>query len=826
MFAKKSSSFLTILTTLLVVIFAVIPATIKAQSWTPPEGPPPNNNAPAPIHKGILGQGKAGYGNDVDYTIGALNFLSDGLLTGWEIADGQGIAAHKFCLADTEGENGGFFGFPSSTDGLNCVDFSDGWASGGGGGDSLPNGSTWHEMLYWENDFGASGWKSLPGVRVLNPTTQVPDGFPTPQVSIEFGEIDEDPYSVPGSVSVTVEGAFKAKEQNGGGISVGLPDLALTGPFRYTPEYDLGTVTPGFVLTSGDEDGLLTWTDPANLGLGGGGGGGSSLPLGTSLGEILVWNPGNQAWEISQSGGLLDTIGFMTTKDFVVLNHEDCAEGNVFHAEPGLLVNSYNIECDPKIKTLNDGSVKILPTGEEPDTNASALLSYQHVLSASDSTGKLTYDNAIGMSGQAIVLDSDIFIAAPPLASDSLEDNPNIRQLCYEVFNDGNGVIGLVVDCQEQAESGFEYALGVRRSHDSSGTPLFPGLADQSTIPADSIVNNRVRYEWEIPFGVNQIQLTACGAGGGGGGGSAARPDLSNRPSGAGGGGGAAGECTNQTLDVIGATHLEFLVGIGGRAGSRQTIHQLNNDGNNQIRPGTYALRDGDDGSSTIVKVLNNGSTLQTITLAGGSGGKRGWEYQHFNPLSITIDGNTINFATDIGGVGGVSGVWGDAGYDQQSCIQNGDIMSYNGSTGNDTEVIGENFDPSSINICTNIGYMTNIAGANGSFLGAPAGGDGQEISGSVPFNLNLSGNSDGASQAGSLIANSAHPYALWGSGGGGGGGASGGVTNPDVDNSGWVSNGTCGVYIEDVAQDDTDARCSIAGEGGAGGPGFVYVSW
>jgi len=287
MFTKSFRTSITALTILGFLFFIVSPLTVSAQNWTPPSGPPPNNNAPAPIHKGITGQGKY-WGNFVNYSIGAFLLFAEGLLSEWSIADNQGVAATQFCLGTT-GEIDSS-GFPSGIGELECVTADDGWGGGGGGGEgeTLPDGSAWNQMLWW--DLVTSSWLPLSGVKIESTPTlatlslgkQTDPNIPDARIYVEGGDL----------------GGFQVKASNNSLFSVNANSIKIRGGDLEGVELklnNLGAEPIGAVPITTNNSGKLAWISADELGGG--------LPNGTATGQILYWSVPLGEWTLSSPNG-------------------------------------------------------------------------------------------------------------------------------------------------------------------------------------------------------------------------------------------------------------------------------------------------------------------------------------------------------------------------------------------------------------------------------------------------------------------------------------------------------------------------------------------
>jgi hypothetical protein len=252
-------------TLVFIVGLLFISSSVSAQIWNPPTGAPPNNNAPAPIHEGQIGQGK-GWGDlsGSPYTLGAILTLTQGLFSEWAIADNQGVAATRYCLG-TEAAIA-TSSFPFGTTGLDCITAADGWPNGGGGGGGDLPAATAGQTLFFNEALGV--WQASEFLRSID------GGIGDSANKIMLG------YELPNDDDVEA-------------------NVSIHGSFKYTVPNQPGSFYTGKVLGSLGA-GTVSWLDPATLGLGG------ALPIGTVTGQILYWDSIQSIWKASPAGILAD----------------------------------------------------------------------------------------------------------------------------------------------------------------------------------------------------------------------------------------------------------------------------------------------------------------------------------------------------------------------------------------------------------------------------------------------------------------------------------------------------------------------------------------
>lgn len=181
--------------------------------------------------------------------------------------------------------------------------------------------------------------------------------------------------------------------------------------------------------------------------------------------------------------------------------------------------------------------------------------------------------------------------------------------------------------------------------------------------------NNRVTtiydtpgtYTYVVPFGVTEIQVSACGAGGGGG-----AENKSNNSGGGGGGGAAIKECR---LKVKSGEKIEITVGAGGKGGEYVTTvvetAEDGQDGGDTVFGEYFTLGGGKGGGGAKSTTEGSGSAgaggiAAKMGVNGGAGGRGGCYTQ---PYVIPVSGQNSDYATGgecngqykYGGGGGAS---------------------------------------------------------------------------------------------------------------------------------------------------------------------------
>jgi len=804
MISKKNLTTIHKSATLFVVFMLVFGANIaSAQNYTDPLGPPPGNNAPAPIHEGTLGQGK--YWNPSlipSYSIGAMFGIFDGLLSNWIIADGAGVAATQFCLGTAEEIDGAGFHEDGSTAGLNCVTDTTGWpggggdggggdggggGGGGGGGDgttsSIPDGDIWHQLLYYSNE--AAEWKPLPLTRIMTPlemylggsadaiNTVVQNGLPLPGTVIEFGSLNqvdynnpaeinavgEDPYYA-GPVQMTVTGAFSARNQAPGAthtLGVDGNGTRVNGPFRL--QHVTGESIPlNNILATTNTNGQTDWKTADDLGLAtdidlqnaiNNLTPGTTIPDGTSSGQILYWNEVAEVWQASALGGYIESLGFTVNNDGgggfnIIDSMGTCPINAGLKVKVGIFSNMRVIDCASQILI----------------TPALMTLSSTSTLITSSNEFKVTSPNAV--------------------FTKLVHNAPEPRPVCAETDGD-------LTLCGNQSTGTW--------THSTAGS-----------------------YTFTVPSGVYELTYSLRGGGGGGGGGGFGKSlydmgDAFSRVAmagGGGGGGGGKGEFITGTMQVFPGQQIQVGVGFGGTGGCAISYaggiacHPYGNSISGQMNGST-----GQNGADSFI---NGPAAGQDFTADGGNGGEGGFS---FNP-------NMSNPATAL--ELGIATPGGDGGSDWD-----GDVNSFGGDFGQ----IRHEFSGQSIIDDSNYDGgqpdHPNPPGAGNSSTGSclrqntiAYGGDGGEGSGGTagggggnaythgsfePSTCDLGSNSYLTIGAGAWGDNGGDATDGTGNGGGGGGGGSS-IAAPYP----WTDTGT--TYV------------GKGGIGGDGGDGYVYFSW
>lgn len=310
------------------VALLFITQSASAQIWNPPTGAPPNNNAPAPIHEGMLGQGK-GWGDlsGSSYTLGAILMLTQGLFSEWAIADNQGVAATQFCLG-TEGEIGAS-NFPFGTEGLDCITEADGWpGSGQDGQDGVGGGVEWPaatagQTLFYNEALGV--WQASEFLRSID------GGVGDNAGKIMLGRV------IPGANNDIVT------------------DVSINGSLRFSIPEQPSTFYQGKILGyPGSGLGTVAWMNPEDVGLGGGG----SLPAGNT-GDIMYFNGtdwvADNSFFIHNTGNgdrtaIVNKIGFSNNANIPGNDYLNCVGDQILRLQAGN--NNFGadlIECTSKI---------------------------------------------------------------------------------------------------------------------------------------------------------------------------------------------------------------------------------------------------------------------------------------------------------------------------------------------------------------------------------------------------------------------------------------------------------------------------------------------
>lgn len=833
---------------LLAIIFTLVfPNIMFAQVWTPPTGAPPNNNAPAPIHEGTTGQGKY-WSSFANLSLGSLYNTVEGLISGWGTADEEGFGATQFCLV--KGPSG-FDYFPTNITGgisagaLKCIDFEDGWGSGGGGtgeggeggegggtGEGVPNtaftynptdntltitdtagsvtspelpfsdipdGTIRGQSLFWDNL--TQQWKPHSLFRTtFTSSNNANEGTGTPGATNEnnfmpnfiMGNWPDAIYQstfghadpVPGPVLVSQD---KAE---------GRAKFGLNGEFFYrqtTGNGDISVPTIGKILGSTVEN-KVSWVDPATYiaGLG--------MPQGTSTGQVLYWGgiAAGYTWQLTQ--------GVRLTPDAITF----AGSGGAMFGEGSALAFFNNLNKCP----ANSGG-SILKV-----TDISAPGFFPNVFDVR-CNGAIKIKNVVGDANEEVVLTNVAVL------NQNQKDQTVPRNLCYTSQPYSGIDAGTLVDC-EPVESGTLIVKG----------PIGPN-------PWTNPTTDYTVEEWDVPFGVTSVSITSCAGGGGGGGGAGGQPKFNSsldKTGGGGGGGGGAGQCTEQVLPLTepNLAKLRISVGRGGNYGNQgitRCAYTSNLQGTESTcdtwysgsNNGDNATSGGNGYSVSIQKISTSGSIISTpINLVGGIGGGRGrtqcavtssqgggWECGAFGGIGgkgggvPTIIGNTAQNIANRQSYSSLNGqharenntnnaggetlllVAGQLGYYSGFC-SNGSSMSSCGGTGG----IGQS--PSILQTSS-----LGLGPVFPNYLTNGSGGQGGEGCSSCNFFFNHNNGMDTYfySESSSGLGGN------WGQGGGGGGGAHG---------RSWIDyNSGSGFSYE--------SRGSI---GGRGGPGYVRLSW
>ncbi len=819
-------------TLVLVLIYSIVfgtNLTLAQTQYAEPSGAPPGNNAPAPIHEGLTGQGK--YWNNIpEYSLGSFLNIVEGLLSSWVIADGKGVAATQFCLGTEEEITAS--GFPNGNLGLNCVSPLTGWSGtgggdgeggsgipntavsfdpatntlsitdtqgtlstniplgsgGGGGGSSLQPGQVNGNALVWNAEI--QSWVSARGFKQVafsgtNLFSFVMGDWPDALFSQIFGSVDP------------IAGATFGR-------------FALNGPFFYRPDSssdlngDEGGTFGKILAGHATENYRVDWRTPGDLGLLTQADLGNintliqnlaTLPSGNTTGQILYW--WNNTWNLTE--GVYITGSVMGISDglfsiaqggqFTFYDNENCpagSDGSILNVEDisGLLVNLFNVKCN--------GAIRIGQFFADSE------------------------DDTVVLTNVPQLENADIIASSP-------------RNLCYTTVEVDGVEKGLVVDCNARP-TGQLIVNGPTPSNPNNNNNI--GISD-TTVEL-----------WPIPFGVDSVTVRACAGGGGGGGGSAGSPGSMDKAGGGGGGGGGAGECTEEVIPLTepNLTHLRITVGRGGLAGNGGDRDCYPQGGpsqyNNQfgcvdvVAPNVGGPGgDGQNGINTKIEKMAGaqGNILIStpINLAGGPGGKGGRN-------QCAVNGAGMECGT-FGGPGGKGGhvtlVSGNTIADLQTAqaFQNSngehgteaDINNAGTTTLNAFFFIAEYYS-SFCNNTTSLGIISSCGGDGGdgqiALMGHPSSSNpytgiysalaltGQGGQGGYGCTLPTCDNHFPESYQGDQY--DSDPYhATWGSGGGGGGGA-----------NGWM-------WVDYLAGTGYDYR-SQGGVGRRGGPGFVQITW
>lgn len=851
MITKKLQTTIRKILTLVLTLSLVFGANITlAQNYlTQPAGPPPGNNAPAPIHEGQTGQGKY-WGNIPGYSLGSFLNIVEGLMSGWVTADDEGVAAKQFCLMYSDESLDYFPGNSQNTiqqgidEGfLKCIDWSTGWGEGssggstpntslvfdpatntlsitdsagtlttdipvgsgsgggsGGSGSGLPNGQFNGNAMVWREDMGA--WTSAPHFRQVSFTG---NGF----LSFVMGDWPDTIFSsIFGTSDASVGSSFGK--------------FALNGPFYYRPDNSSDTTdpelqggTPGKILAGhATENYRVDWRTPGDLGL-------ATqqditnlastitniadLPEADENGQFLWWNSDFEDFGAQGAWSL-------TTSIFATSNILTLIGGSLVVSTDSLLTFFENDSCP----VGSDGSVTYAQ--QKPPTL------FQDNLFVFD----IKCSMAIKLKDVYGDEKEEVIVKSIPILEDEAFDNIQVRSLCY-TFNGYEDIEqGTLVDCQSLSNGSlflpgpkFQVSQwGSTTNTLTQNSPITPNetnlISDIVNLPNDTQSSGSYIYWWQVPVGLETVTLSACSGGGGGGGGGAAQPGDGVKPGGGGGGGGGAGNCVDdQQIDLTGVTHLKITVGSGGRRGFGGYLEAVTNSGDAPNVCVTCGANTNDGLPGAITKIEKfDGTDLEPVTeLSGGIYGKGGKRYDE--------SGNP-----DSGGFGGASAA---TPVNLNDYAVQETFISHNGQTGANATV--ETIE----NPLLEIGYITTFAedatsrGGNG---GAGLVAESFDLPASAVYPTWSNGSGGNGAHATSLSQGNGNNLrggtgasGLWASGGGGGGGASGydWMDTCAFPVAGGISFG-CGGSNE--GYDGVGGWYSQAGPGGHGGPGFVKLTW
>lgn len=707
----QPSYFSTKLFGLLVVLsFVASPLLTFAQtSWSPPSGPPPNNNAPAPIHKGSTGQAKY-FSNSAmpPFSIGALGLIAEGVFSDFVRADELGVAAKQFCLMTSPGgESEDYFpGSGSNTfeqgveEGfLDCIDASTGWGSGGGNTQSGLPTATAGQTLFYNSATGE--WEASEFLRSLDGAmNKISIGYQSPS----------------------------------GGVPV---DLGIHGTLKFTKPGIVGSdFYQGKILANTPgTSGVIDWVDPSTLGMGGSG----ALPNGVHTlpkMDILTWNSATSQWVPVATGqgqnkGYHTTYGFFATKGFAFAGST---------AETG---------CK------NYDTVSIQTVGTGADT-------YHRILC--NDFIRVTYNPSGNTTNGANEIR---FKTNNAVFTKLTHESETPRPVCAE--QDGD-----VTFCTE-----------------------FSGDGEFWTNPGT--------YNWQVPLGVEEVQVEIQAGGGGGGAGGRGR-SLSFVSSiqafwdaiygsGAGGGGGGKGQLRIEEISVIPGQNLTIKVGQGGRGGCpwSANIGWFNNYCSDGLSGIPYNGK-GENGENSSVCKGNanacNAGTAVTIASIGGSGGFKGSDF----PSIVNFpESSNVETYIPVGGVGGLNGgstsLSGSSGISGQMWVAN--LSPYNQNGNVDSCGSG----------ASNIAYSSIKKGGNGGSGAGNLSGDGGDGGQGTPIGLpsifNCPPATYGYDGQGKNGINA--QYSSGHGGGGGGGGNSQAYQPPYQDNQpkGGIGGAGAGGYVK-----------------------------
>lgn len=654
-FSKKVQ---TILLSVGMVLYSLMPGVLAAQSnWVPPTGPPPNNNAPRPFHQGLTGQAKYYSGPFANATLGAFGIFAEALVGTYGIFDGPGVVASNYCFGDV----GNFSSFPGNINSLNCISEDD-WLTIGGGDDSytMLDGQNRRQLLFWDTALGI--WNSMRGSIALS----------TPNVtSIRLGGSSDNPVEFPVDDSSPSLFDFRVfgdvrllKNQSTRGIVNDENALEFRGVGNdIRLRLQEGDQPIGAIPVTIDSQGTLGW-DTEGSGLPSDGG---VLPLGDIDGEVMVWRSGLGQWETTNSRfvvkpwsnafelgtrffvrGVPQGVGFSDDLAGSVSQPQSlgnaCSDNETLRVEyisgptgSPTLDTVHEIKCTDLVRvgenaqfTINGqiqniDFVDIAPSdflvldseniyiqtdnnsnfqNPEFDTTLFPASSALRSILSTKSNGFATWRTPITIFGDSedagVRIDNSLYIGELDMLDEDAFETLSPRPLCYVVHPlFGNKVI----DC-DSLSSGQEVIF------DTEG--------------ALECLN--------IPFGVDKVFIDAYAGGGGGGGGGHANPFSSSLIGGGGGGGGSAGQSiTDYEFNVPNNAlnpRICVNVGSGGQGGPNGFLTQHVNvtiGGGQQVSVDESLAGNGLPGGNTIVRYQDdNGTDNILISLVGGQGGFAG----------------------------------------------------------------------------------------------------------------------------------------------------------------------------------------------------------
>jgi hypothetical protein len=881
-FSKKVQ---TILLSVGMVLYSLMPGVASAQSnWVPPTGPPPNNNAPRPFHQGLTGQAKYYSGPFANATLGAFGIFAEALVGTYGIFDGPGTIANRYCFGDVST----YSDFPGNVNSLNCISEDD-WLTlnflinnGDGEGDLLPDGEFGKQLLYW--DLGESTWLPMPTT-----FANVTDNSATISLLSDSNRI----------ASFLVRGVTELLNGSGGQVRVDTEGVTIdTGSYEGDFFLRLGTGNQpiGSVPVVLDALGRMGWSTEFS---------GGNLPDG-GPGSTLFYNSQTQQWEASnivrseqgapsQSGDKL-FIGNQTTPmvldlfgQLVYRNQNDPTDpnytvgkaliggpngavqwgelsglptgpdddgavllawnGNTQQWETGnsplrVLHNQGTFQNESGVfETRPRGSYFIGPVAIEVGETDAVQMSpnipaaFARFPLAQGSNNVLSYQNsklgqiiAGGGLGQgqtnilqsgSVVVNSPLIVSTIPYASDGAENLGLVRPLCYEILFGSNS------NPNPQNWSGLlvdcdSTAPGVESGSLVAVGSRFPGQAGLNWAAQRAINIEPVEKENNrVRYLWNKPPLVSS-------------VSLIACAGGGGGGGGGGGKPGNSSQRPSGGG------GSGGSEGScvEQTVNV------NNVVAIEMLVGDGGEGGSRGIHWFDSGTNNSGYVPSqnGSNGGQtivRFWE-----------NDNDFTFITVSGGIGGGRGFFhgesptfgsraagGRSGVLTRDSITQSDgfdvneeYISYNGGTGT-FEVNCEGTPeacaqpiPSIEDSFTTLGWVTAISGgiANTNNFASANGGRGGRGRQLSNTPIGLSNIGDG-----SMVTAPSYPGSFsgnagnWGGGGGGGTGFTVATFGNPNNFPGWLN-----VSGNSNCANSPGTLCAPGGFGGRGGPGFVQLSW